>query len=125
MLFTMLSNQSVGVSVSPINALEQPSPATLSNVVFSSSDETIFTVAPDPADPNGAIVTGVAPGNAILVCSATATEPDGTSNPISGAVTITLTERVAPAAGLEFTFGTPVDQGGSTLRRRVGITTRR
>lgn len=83
--------------------------ATLSALSFISSDPTVLTVAADPANPNGAIVTSVAAGTAIVTSSATATEPDGvTTEPVTGAVTIILAvPPPAPAAALGFVFGTP------------------
>ncbi len=94
-----------------------PSKATLSGVVYTSSDPTIFTVAPDPNVLNGAILTAVAqpaPGtttSATLTETATATEPDGTTTEqISGVATIVLAAPAPvepPAAALVFTFGTP------------------
>lgn len=94
-----------------------PSRATLSSVVYTSSDSTVFTVAPDPNVPNGAIITAVAnpPAgttvSATLTETATATEPDGTTTEsITGVATIILSAPpVVPpvAAALVFTFGVP------------------
>jgi len=94
-----------------------PSKATLSNAVYTSSDSTVFTVAADPATPNGAILTAVAnppagtTASATLTETATATEPDGTTTEvITGVATVILSAPVvppAPAAALVFTFGTP------------------
>ncbi len=117
MQFTMLASQKVSVLGSPVTAQVDPSgnavasTATLSNVQYSSSDPAIFTVSPDPAVPNGAIVTGVAAGTATLTETATATEPDGvTTEQIQGVATIILTSLPVPvpvAAAIEFTFGSP------------------
>lgn len=108
MTFTMQPTQKVSSTVSPVDAAGNPSLATLSNITFASSDVTIFTVAPDPATPNGAIVTGVAAGSGTLTASATATEADGTTtNVVTGSATIILTAVVSPAAALVFSFGTP------------------
>jgi len=94
-----------------------PSKATLSSVSYTSSDPTVFTVAADPATPNGAIITAVAnppagtTASATLTETATATEPDGTTTEvITGTATIILSAPpVVPpvAAALVFTFGTP------------------
>jgi hypothetical protein len=99
----------VSVVVSPVKADATPSLATLSGISFTSSDPTVFSVASDPATPNGGIVTAVANGTAILTSTATATEPDGTTTEvITGAVTVVIaTPPPAPAAALVFTFGTP------------------
>lgn len=53
-----------------------PVSATFANVVFASSDSTIFTTAPDPANPNGTIDTAVAPGTASLTATADASYTD-------------------------------------------------
>ena len=91
-----------------------PSKATLSNTSYVSSDPTVFTVAADPATPNGAIITAVGVGAATLTETATATEPDGTTTEqIQGVATITVNAAPPPppppAAGLVFTFGTQTD----------------
>lgn len=108
----LFTNEIVTVIGAPVDAALNPSRATLSGTSYSSSDSSVFTVAPDPAVPNGAIVTVVGVGSATLTETATATEPDGkTTEQISGAIAITV--EVAPppppppAAGLVFTFGTP------------------
>lgn len=114
MQFTMLSTQKVPVIGAPAITLDPLvlSAATLSNVIYSSSDPSKFTVDIDPNTPNGAIVTGVAAGEAILNESALATEPDGTTiETIVGQVTITITAATPPpppvATAISFTFGTP------------------
>lgn len=114
MQFTMLATQSVQVTGSPVDVSGNPSKAVLSNQTYSSSDPSIFTVAPDPAVPGGAIITGVAAGTATLLETATATEPDGTTTEkIQGVATIVLTTAPPPpppvAASIAFTFGTPFD----------------
>jgi hypothetical protein len=109
MTFTLAAGQSVPFTVTPIKADGTASNATLSALAFVSSDPTIFTVALDPATPNGGILSAVAGGTAILTGTATATEPDGTTTEqITGAVTIAVaTVAPAPAAALQFVFGTP------------------
>jgi len=109
MTFTLAPGQSVPVSVSPVDAAGNPSKANLSGVSITTADATIFTVAADPSDPNGAIVTAVAEGSATITATATATEPDGTTTEqIQGVATIIVTAAPpAPAAALVFTFGTP------------------
>lgn len=117
MQFSMLATQKVTVLGSPIDANGKPSPAVLSSVAYTSSDPTIFTVAPDPNSPNGAIITGVAAGTATLTETAVATEPDGTTTEkIQGVATIVLTSVAPPppvAAAIAFTFGTPT--GGTPI----------
>jgi uncharacterized protein YjdB len=121
MQFTMPPRNAAGnpstvtVIGSPVKADGSPSTAKLSAVSYSSSDPTIFTVAPDPAVPNGAVITAVAnpafpaTASATLSEKATATEPDGTTTEIiTGTATIILAfPPPAPAAALIFTFGTP------------------
>ena len=121
MQFTMQSTNGTGapskVSVigAPLNSAGGPSPATLSNQVYTSSDPTVFTVAPDPSTPGGAIITAVnltADVSATLTETATATEPDGkTTEQIQGVATIILTGAPPPpppvASSIGFTFGTP------------------
>ena len=105
----------VSVIGSPVQANGQPSAAVLSSTSYVSSDPTVFTVAPDPATPNGAIITAVAnpaqgtSASATLTETATATEPDGTTTEtVTGTRTIILsTPPPGPAAALVFTFGTP------------------
>ena len=107
----------VTVIGSPVKADGTPSKAALSGVSYSSSDSSVFTVAPDPKTPNGAIITAVAnppagtTASATLTETATATEPDGTTTEkIQGVATIILTAVVVPpppAAAIVFTFGTP------------------
>jgi len=110
---TLQTGQSVSVIGSPINASGGASTATLSNTSYVTSDPTVFTVAPDPATPNGAIITSVGAGSATLTETATATEPDGTTTEqIQGVATIVVVAAPppppAPAASLVFTFGTPI-----------------
>jgi allophanate hydrolase subunit 2 len=46
----------------PVDINGKPAAAVLTGQVFTSSDPSIFTVTPDPADPTGFILTGVAEG---------------------------------------------------------------
>ena len=121
---TLIANQMVPVIGTPITAqidpvTRQPIPGTavLSNCVYTSSDPSIFTVAPDPNVPNGAIITtlpasGGASTSATMTETATATELDGTVSQVQGVVTIIVTPLPPPppvTVGLAFTFGTPVN----------------
>lgn len=85
-------------------------PATLSGTSYSSSDNTVFSVAPDPNVSGGAIITFIADGTATLTETATAIEVDGTTTEqVTGTVTITLTSTAAGVTvGISFSFGTPV-----------------
>lgn len=115
MQFSMLATQKVTVIGSPIftdsNGNQQPSSAVLSATAYTSSDPTVFTVAPDPNTPNGAIITGVGVGTATLTETATATEASGATEQIQGVATIVLTAAPPPpppvASGISFAFGTP------------------
>lgn len=113
MQLSMLTNQTVTVVGVPVDASGNPSNAVLSTPVYTSSDTTVFTVAPDPAAPNGAIITSVGAGSATLTETATATEPDGTTTEqIQGVANIVVgiapPPPPPPAAGISFVFGTPV-----------------
>ena len=115
---TLNPGQTVSFTVAPVNAQGGPSTATLSNLSFATSDATVFSVAPDPNNANGGIVTAltpaVTPDAAVLTASATATEPDGvTTESITGSDTVTVVTTPPPpppppvAASLAITFGTP------------------
>lgn len=103
---------SVQASGSPVQADgTTPSAATLSNVVFASSDPTIFTVAPDPTVAGGGIVAAIGAGSATLTMTALATEPDGTTTEtITGSATVVVTPVIPTpgiAAALVLSFGAP------------------
>ena len=123
MTFTMPPLNAAGVP-STVTVIGSPvladgvtaSKAALSTQIYSSSDVTVFTVAPDPNVPGGAIITAVAnppagtTASATLTEEAVATEADGTTEVVTGTVTIILSAPVVspdPAAALVFTFGTP------------------
>jgi len=108
MQFHLSTVQTATVIGNPVTVSGAPSQATLSGVSYTSSDSTVFTVAPDPSTPNGAIITGVGAGTATLSETATATELDGkTTETISGGATIIVSSPPEPAASIAFTFGTP------------------
>jgi hypothetical protein len=111
MNLTMKFDQSVPVTISGVDASGNPSKAALSALVLTSSDVTLFTVAPDPTNPLGGIVTGVKVTPTpppTLNFTATATEADGTAHQVSGSATVTLTPDFPPTVGLVATFGTPM-----------------
>lgn len=108
MLFHLSTVQTVTVIGNPVTVSGAPGQATLSGASYTSSDEKVFTVAADPATPNGAIITATGAGTATLSETATATELDGkTTETISGGATIIVTAPTEPAASIAFTFGTP------------------
>jgi len=103
---------SVQVSGKPVQADgTTPSTATLSNIVFASSDPAVFTVAPDPTVAGGGIVAAIGAGSATLTMTALATEPDGTTTEtITGSATVIVTPTIPTpgvAAALVLSFGTP------------------
>ena len=65
---------------------------TVSGVTYTTSDPTVFTIAPDTADPNGQILTavGAAGKSATLGVTATLTNLDGTTEVGSATATVTI-----------------------------------
>lgn len=78
---------------------------------FTTSDPTIFTIAPDPTNPLGQILTAVAPGSATLGTLASGTESDGTTpfTNVPGSATIVVAGKPNPTVGVLINFGTPTD----------------
>jgi len=115
MLVSLTPGQVARATVAPTTK-GNPSQATLSSIVFSSLDPTVFSVAPDPAVPNGCIITGVGSGTALsagISATCTATEPDGTTTEtISGSDTVSCTlgggTTTSPADNLVFTLTSSV-----------------
>lgn len=112
MQVNLQTNQKLTVLGSPVDINSNPSKALLSATQYVSSDPSVFTVADDPANPGGAIITSVGAGTATLTETATATEPDGvTTETIQGVATVIVTVAPPPpppvAASIVFTFGTP------------------
>lgn len=110
--------QKCSFTVVPVTSSGTASSATLSNLQFSSSDTTVFTVVPDPNNPNGGIVTAgnpaTLPDSASLTVTATATEPDGvTAESLSGSDSVQVVAVQPPpppppvATGLSISWGTP------------------
>lgn len=116
MLVSLTPGQVATAVISP-TAKGNSSNATLSLITFGSSDESVFTVVPDPAVPNGCIITGVGNGTALdatITATATATEADGkTTEQVQGSDDVSCSLVVVttpPADALIFTLtgGTPV-----------------
>jgi hypothetical protein len=112
------SPSSVSGTVAPVTATDTPSQAVLSDLAFTSSDPTVFTVAADPSTPDGFIVTVVnttatSPVQATHSYSALATNADGTTETVTGSDLIVVTPAavvvipIAPAASLVATYGSP------------------
>jgi hypothetical protein len=91
MIFTMSPTQSVEFHVSPVDSKDNPNPAVLSDPVFTSFTPELLTAVKDPDDNLTGIAAGQGvSGSAILIATATATEADGTSKIVRGAVVIAL-----------------------------------
>jgi hypothetical protein len=105
----LIVGQTVPVtSLTPVDAGLKPTSAIVNSATYTSSDPTIATVAPDPANPLGAIVTAVAAGSAQLTVSAQITEPDGTKSTVPGSATIVVAGKPDPTVAVVINFGTPV-----------------
>ena len=96
----------------PIIGDGTPSSAVLSNVSLVSGDINVFTIAPDPATPNGFILTSVSAGTAGITGTATATELDGRTETIAltpDTVTVTAVPPPPPPPAVAFglVFGVP------------------
>lgn len=86
--------------------------ASFSNITFASADSTIFTVATDPSNSAGIIVTGVGAGTANLTVTADVAYTDpNTNQPVTAtgkSVVIAVTVTPSPVtADLTVNFGTP------------------
>lgn len=89
--------------------------AVLSNQVFTSSDSAVFTVAPDPAVPGGAIITFVAPGTATLTETATATDPDGVNFQGAPGNPVNTPYGAQPGSPVNAAYGAQQVQGVATI----------
>jgi hypothetical protein len=101
---TMLPTDTKRSTVSPVKADGTPSTAKLSLISFTSSDPLLATVAPDSANPATVVITGLGKtGSVIVTANATGTEPDGATESLTGALTVSLAvPPPAPAAALVF-----------------------
>lgn len=130
MLGTLSPGQTAQGSIAPTTK-GSPSKATLSNISFSVVDPTVATIAADPANPNGFILTGVGSGTALTTdinATATATEADGvTTETVSGtdSVGCSLVVASTPVAdGLVFTLASPIAPGvptGASAAKRATL----
>lgn len=84
-----------------------PAQVEAGSVKFSSSDEGVFTVEPDPDSEKVAVVKAVAPGAGTLTFEADADLGEGVKT-ITGSVTIEVTG--GEASGLALSFGEPQEQ---------------
>jgi hypothetical protein len=111
MALTLTAVQQVEVAVSAVDAKGNPAP--VEDVEFSSSDESIVTVTPDPTDPNFATAVAVGtPGIAQVKVVADADIGDGTKT-LAGLLDIEVV--AAEAVSLGVSAGTPVDQPTTPL----------
>ena len=91
MIFAMSPNQSVEFKVSAVDSKDNPNPAVLSDPVFTSYTPDLLSVVRDPDDALTGIAAGMnVSGSAVLIATATATEADGTSKTVRGAVVVAL-----------------------------------
>lgn len=96
----------------PIKGDGTPSSAVLTNPILSSSDANVFTIIPDPNNPNGAIIVSQNPGVATISGTVTAARADGTLYTIPiAADTITITAAPPPpeadAVSVGLVYGVP------------------
>jgi hypothetical protein len=104
----LIVGQTVSVtSLTPVDAGQKPTSAIVNSATYTSSDPAIATVAPDPGNPLGAIVTAVAAGSAQLLISAQVTDPDGTKSTVPGSATIVVSPKANPTVAVVPNFGVP------------------
>lgn len=90
----------------PIKGDGTPSSAVLTNPVLSTSDSNVFTIIPDPNNPNGVVLVSVSPGTATISGTCTATRADGTLYTIPMTEdTITVTAAPPPPEADAVSFG--------------------
>lgn len=104
---SLLTVQQVSISAYPVtDAAGTKSLATLSHFSLVNPNTHVLTLATDPANPAGVIITAVNPGKTTIQIIAQATEPDGvTTESVQGTIPVTVTAPVA--TGLMFTIGVP------------------
>ena len=101
--------QTCPFTVFPEDASGNQTAATLSNVTASSANTAIFTVAADPSNPSGGIVTAVAAGSGQINVAADALDPGATSPVhVTGSDTVVVASPPAPpTTALGIHWGTP------------------
>lgn len=110
----LIPGQVLGFTFSPVDAKGNPSGATLSlptgsTPQFVTSDPTVFTVVPDPANPlsRGIATAGLTPPTlpdaASLTVNMTATDVSGTSEQVSGMDTVNVAAAPPPPPPPEVT----------------------
>lgn len=99
--------QNVSVLAQAADANGNPNGATLSNLNYTSSDSTIFTVAADPNTPGGVLITGVAAGKATLTATGVASD-NGAGASVSGSLDVVISPAaVGATTQIVFKVGTP------------------
>jgi hypothetical protein len=106
---TITTFQSVAVLGKPVDSDGHPSEAKVGRPSYSSSDRNIFSVVPDAAASDGAIITATGyAGTATLTETAQVKEANGILSVITGIAQVVVVHQDAEAAAsLEFDFGTP------------------
>ena len=99
---------SVGMSTSNL-VVPTPTYAT-SEIAFTSSDNTVATVASDESDPRRAVVTGVSAGTATITATAN-----------SKTATFTVTVSEVPVTSMSFASATKTVGEGSTVNNKVTV----
>jgi uncharacterized protein YjdB len=104
-MLQLTNTQQAGLSISAVD--RRGAPAQVDAIVFSSSDETVATVTPNPLDPSKAVVKALLPGTAQINVTADADLGDGVT-PLTG--TLDLTVVAGQAVALAIATGTPEEQ---------------
>lgn len=104
---TLTDTQKVPGTITPLDKKGNPAKVQAGSSIFTSSDPTVVTVTPDPANELGVTVTAVKAGAAQIRWSGDADLGDGIVT-ISAAEDVVVTGGQAVSAG--FTFGPPVEQ---------------
>lgn len=106
MRFVMTDSQTAEISISAVD--KRGNPATVENVVFASSDDTILEVVQDPADPMKATIRAVGGiGSAQVNVTADGRMGDEES-PIAGTLDVDVV--AGDAVGFTISPGTPSEQ---------------
>ena len=112
MSLTLQTGQVAAVRADAGLTATQVSTATLSGLAFSGNDDAVFTVSPDPNNPDGCLTTGVSAGSGTLSATGTAKETSGVTESLAGTLTIVVTAPAVPVATtIILTPGTPVAIG--------------
>ena len=100
--------QTISVELKPLNRKGGTAAVEAGSVVWSSSDESVATVTPDPENELKATVTAIDLGSAQIFVSADADPDEDEVRTIEGSGVIEVV--AAEAETFEITFGEPQDQ---------------